>query len=104
MIKTITISIPHRLTQEEARTRLANGLTELKQKYAGSVAGLEENWSGNLLSFRLTAVGQSITGRAEVLAEAVKLDIDLPWLLAMFAEKFKPQVETEARKMLEQKK
>ena len=103
MNKTITISIPHRLTQEEARTRLANGLTELKQKYAGSVAGLEENWSGNLLSFRLTAVGQSITGRAEVLAEAVKLDIDLPWLIAAMAEKLRPKIEAEGRRMLEKK-
>ena len=103
MNKSITISIPHRLTQEEARTRLANGLTELKQKYAGSVAGLEENWSGNLLSFRLTAVGQSITGRAEVLAEAVKLDIDLPWLIAAMAEKLRPKIEAEGRRMLEKK-
>ena len=103
MNKTISISIPHRLTQDEARTRLQNGLTELKQKYAGQVAGLEENWTGNQLAFRLTVMGQAITGRADVLDQAVKLDIDLPWLIAAMAEKFRPRIEEEGRRMLEKR-
>src|SRR4051812_38217918 len=102
--KTLSVNIPHRLAQDEARQRLQNGITDLKSKYAGKVADVAETWNGNQMNFKMTAMGQSITGRVDVLPEAVKLDIDLPWLFAMFAEKFKPQVEAEARKMLEQKK
>ena len=56
------------------------------------------------MSFRLTAMGQAITGRVDVQPSAIKLDIDLPWLLAAFAEKFRPRIEQEGRRMLEDKK
>ena len=102
--KTISISIPHRLTQEEARSRLQKGLTDLKAQHAASIAQVSETWNGNQMSFRLTAMGQAITGRVDVLPSTIKLDIDLPWLLAAFAEKFRPRIEQEGRKMLEEKK
>ena len=102
--KTITITIPHRLTQEECRTRLQKGVADLKTQHAASIAQVSETWNGNEMSFRLTAMGQAITGRVDVQPSAVKLDIDLPWLLAAFAEKFRPRIEQEGRKMLEDKK
>jgi len=102
--KTITITIPHRLTQQEARQRLQKGLTDLKAQHAASIAQVSESWNGDQMSFRLTAMGQSITGRVDVQPSAIKLDIDLPWLLAAFAEKFRPRIEQEGRRMLEDKK
>ena len=102
--KTITITIPHRLTQAEARSRLQKGLADLKAQHAASIAQVSETWSGDQMSFKLTTMGQSITGRVDVQPSAVKLDIDLPWLLAAFAEKFRPRIEQEGRKMLEEKK
>lgn len=103
MNKTISISIPHRLTQEEARTRLQSGVADLRTKFAGNVASVQETWTGNRMDFRLSAMGQPITGRVDVQAEAVKIDIDLPWLIATLAEKFRPKIEQEGRKMLEKK-
>jgi hypothetical protein len=102
--KTITITIPHRLSQDECRARLQKGITDLKAQHAASIAQVAETWSGNQMSFKLTAMGQAITGRVDVQPSAVKLDIDLPWMLAMFAEKFRPRIEQEGRKMLEEKK
>lgn len=103
MNKTISISIPHRLTQEEARTRLQSGVADLRTKFAGNVTSVQETWTGNRMDFRLSAMGQAITGRVDVQAEAVKIDIDLPWLIATLAEKFRPKIEQEGRKMLEKK-
>ena len=100
MSKTLSVSIPHRLTQDEARTRLQNGIADLKTKHAAQLANVQEQWDGNRMTFALKAAGQSVSGRLEVLPEAVKLDVDLPWLVAMFAEKFRPRVEEEGRKLL----
>ena len=99
--KAITLTIPHRLTQDEARRRLQTGITDLKAKHAGSFAQVAESWNGNQMSFRLSAMGQAITGRVDVQSDKVKLDIDLPWLLAAFAEKLRPRIEQEGRRMLE---
>ena len=103
MTKTITVNIPHKLGQEQARERLKTGLSDLRTKYAANVSNFEETWAGDQMSFKLTAMGQSLTGRMDVLADSVKLAIDLPWLLAAFAEKLRPNIEREGRKMLEQK-
>ena len=101
--RTITITVPHRLTQQQARERLESGIADLRTKHSGKLASVQEEWNGNQLDFRLAAMGQSVTGRLDVLPNAVKIDVDLPWLLAAFAEKFRPQVEAEAKKMLEKK-
>ena len=101
--KTITISIPHRLGQEEARRRIQSGIAELHGKYAAQVGSFTETWNANRMEFRMSVMSQAITGRAEVLADAVKLEIDLPWLLATLAEQLRPRIEQEGRRLLEQK-
>ena len=103
MKKTLTVSIPHKLTQQEARQRLQSGFAEMKTKYAGKIADLQETWNGDRMEFKVVAAGQTITGRLEVLPEVVKVEADLPWLVAVFAEKFRPKIEEEGRKMLEKK-
>ena len=37
------------------------------------------------------------------LPPAVKVEVELPWLLAAMAEKLRPRIEEEGRKMLEEK-
>jgi len=101
--KTLSISIPHRLTQDEARTRIQKGVAELREKHAKQLGNVTEAWEGNHCEFALSVMGQSIKGRADVLSDAVKLEVDLPWLVAAFAEKFRPTIEAEGRKMLEKK-
>jgi hypothetical protein len=39
-----------------------------------------------------------------VLPVAIKVDINLPWLLAALAEGFLPRIKQEGRRMLEDKK
>ena len=46
---------------------------------------------------------QTINGRIDVEATVVKVELELPWLLAAMAEKIRPQIEQEGRKMLEEK-
>jgi len=98
--KTITLSVPHRLTPEEARTRIQNTLAGLKNQHAAKLAQVEERWTGDHMDFRLAVMGQSVTGRVDVRANVVDLAIDLPWILAMFAEKVRGEVQREGTKLL----
>jgi hypothetical protein len=104
MNKTITLTIPHKLTQDEARTRLQHGIADMRGKFGDKVANVQETWNGNQMSFRLSALGQAVTGRVDVQPEAVRLDVDLPWILAVLVDKVRPQIEQEGRRMLEAKK
>jgi putative polyhydroxyalkanoate system protein len=101
--KTITVTLPHRLTQDQARQRIQDGIADLRRTHGSKLAGVQEQWTGNRLDFQLQAMGQHISGRVDVLPEHVRIDVDLPWMLAMLAGGFKQRVEAEGRKLLEQK-
>ncbi|MGB7159394.1 MAG: polyhydroxyalkanoic acid system family protein [Tepidisphaeraceae bacterium] len=99
--KTINLSIPHRLSPDEARTRIQNTLAGLKSQHAAKLAQVNDRWTGNHMDFRLAVMGQSVSGRVDVGASAVDLAIDLPWILAMFAERVRGEVQREGTKLLE---
>jgi hypothetical protein len=101
MAKTITVTVPHRLSQEEAKRRVVSGIADARTKFASMTKGVQENWDGERMNFTLSTMGQSITGRVDVEPQHVKLEVDLPLILAMFADKVRPRIEEEGRKLLD---
>ena len=103
MAKPVAVEIPHKLGEAEAKARLVNGLADARTKYGNYLKNFTETWNGNHMEFAGSVMGQHLTGRIDVLPQSVRVEVDLPLLLAMFAKKFIPQVEAEGRKMLEKK-
>jgi putative polyhydroxyalkanoic acid system protein len=103
MSKPLVVSIPHQLGKDEAIRRLKGGLGQLKEKTDGKLAAVEDSWSDNRADFRLAVLGQTASGNLEVLEDSVRLEVQLPWLLAMVAEKVRPLIEKQGHLMLEKK-
>jgi putative polyhydroxyalkanoate system protein len=101
--KTIDVSIPHRLGRDEARTRLKSGVERLQSQFGGQVAQIQHTWSDYRADFAFAAMGQGITGRLNVEDEAIKLSVDVPWMLAVLADKIKGKIESEGKRLLEKK-
>ena len=101
--KTIDVSIPHRLGRAEARSRLQSGAERLRSQFGGQAANVQETWNGDHADFRFSAMGQSITGRLDVLDDTIKLSVDVPWIFAMIADKIRGRIEQEGRKLLGKK-
>jgi Putative polyhydroxyalkanoic acid system protein (PHA_gran_rgn) len=101
MRKTITVSLPHDLGEEEARRRLVNGLADMRSRYPNYLQNARETWNGNTMEFVASALGQTVSGRVQVQPKHVQVQVDLPLLLAMLAGKLLPQIEKEGKKMLE---
>ena len=73
-------------------------------QHMGAVAGvLSKDWAGDRLSFALSALGQQITGTIDVEDAAVRLEVLLPNLLAMMADKVKGRLKKEGQLLLEKK-
>ena len=51
----------------------------------------------------MSALGQSATGSVDVAEDYVKLEVYLPWLLAMLAETLQPLIRKEGVLLLEKK-
>jgi len=103
MSKPLVISIPHQLGKQEARRRLQDGLGSAGASFRHLFSIDEQTWTGDHLEFRVSALGQSVTGSVDVAEDYVKLEVYLPWLLAMLAETLQPLIRKEGALLLEKK-
>ena len=100
MSRQITMSFPHNLTEAEVKSRLAGAIADAKRKHPTVMGGATETWTGNRMDFRFAVMGQSVTGDVLIDPKTVHLHVNLPFLLAMLAERIKPQLEAEGKKLL----
>jgi len=106
MARPVTVNIPHGLGKDEARRRIEQGFGRVRQQLAGAVGGMlafQERWEGDRLHFEGGALGQKITGRLEVLADSVVIQLDLPAILAAIADRVAATLKSEGQKLLEKK-
>jgi hypothetical protein len=103
MSKPLVVSIPHHLGKEEAARRLKSGLASVGANFGHLFSVQEQIWTGNLLQFRIRALGQEASGSIEVAEDSVRLEIFLPWLLAKLVQSVQPLIRREGTLMLEKK-
>ena len=104
---TIDVRVPHSLGKTEAKRRLQAGFGDAKTKasnLAGGKATIDERWDGDRMTFEVGAMGQTLTGWADVEEDAVHVYVVLPKLLAAVAGKLKdtirPMIEKKTRDVL----
>src|SRR5215813_502112 len=103
MSKSVVVSVPHRLGREEAVRRLKTGLERTRTGFGNHITVLEETWAGDHLDLRLGLLGQTTSGKIDVADDHVRIEVELPWLLAMVAEKAKALIQKQGQLMLEKK-
>ena len=103
MSKPLVVSLPHNLGKPEATRRLQGGLTQLKSQFGDKIATIQETWTGDRMDFRVGAMGQTINGFLDVMEDHVRVEVQLPWILAMVAEKAKTFIQKQGTLMLEKK-
>jgi putative polyhydroxyalkanoic acid system protein len=101
-VSKFTMSIPHNLTRDEAKRRLQGAIAQARQQY-GSLLALNERWEGDVLTFLVTAAGQSVSGQMFVEDTVVRVEAVLPWMLQMLAAPLLRRIEKQGREALENK-
>ena len=103
MSDTVTVTIGHRLGKVEAVRRLKDGLARTSGHLGALIAVEQETWQGDTLRFRMRALGQSAAASIEVLEDALRIEVSLPWLLAKAAKRLLPILRKETTLLLEKK-
>ncbi|MET0183783.1 MAG: polyhydroxyalkanoic acid system family protein [Caulobacterales bacterium] len=106
MAKPLTVTIPHQIGKAEARKRIETGFADLATKMGGSgvkFANVQQNWQNDRLHFAANVAGQKISGRLDVLEDSVKMEIDLPMILAAIGNAIRGKVQEQGRILLEDK-
>jgi len=102
MNETVTAVIPHTLGKAEAVRRLRDGFARA-HGHLGPIAIEQQTWEGDTLRFGMRALGQTATARIDVLEDALRVEVSLPWLLAKAAKRLLPILRKEATVLLEKK-
>jgi len=85
MTKPLTITIPHSLGAAEAKRRISEGIEYLRQQYAKQITRADVVWQGDRAELQVAALGQTTHARVDVSEDALRIEIDLPWLLQKLA-------------------
>jgi hypothetical protein len=103
MSRALVVLIPHRLGKPEAARRVKSGLADARQNFSRLLTVQEEVWTGDQLRFRVSAIGRVASGTIDVQDDHVRLEVVLPWLLALLADRIQPVIRANATLMLEKK-
>ena len=104
MTRPIQVTIPHDRGREEARRRIAGGFSRLADQLpGGGLAKVTESWSGDRMSFAVRAIGQTMNGHIDVLDDAVRMEVELPTILAAIAEKLRDRLQKAGQLLLTRK-
>jgi hypothetical protein len=106
MARPVTVTIPHTLGKEEAKKRISEGFDRLKSQMTGGIGAMlsfNQQWDGDRLNFEGGGLGQKLTGRLDVRADAVEFQVDLPDMLAAIADKITGKLKAEGQKLLEKR-
>ena len=72
MSKPLIVMIPHSLGKEEATRRLKTGIGRLHEQFGDKITQIEDTWTGDHLDFRVSALGQGVTGGLDVMDRAIE--------------------------------
>jgi hypothetical protein len=97
------VDIPHKLGQQEARRRIERGVGRIADHVPGG-AQAESSWEGDRLNLKVTAMGQAVSARIEVLEAVVRIEIMLPAALSFFAKPIEAMLKKKGTELLEDRR
>jgi len=103
MSETVTVLVNHSLGKAEAVRRLQQGLDRSSGQFGPMIAVEQATWTGDTLRFNMRAAGQNAAAKIDVLDDALRIEVSLPWLLAKAAQRLLPMLRREATQLLEKK-
>ncbi|MEO7299585.1 MAG: polyhydroxyalkanoic acid system family protein [Verrucomicrobiota bacterium] len=96
----INLSIPHKLSPEEAKLRITKLITETKSQFGGSVSEVKESWADNQGTFSFRAMGFAVSGNLQVEPSTVQVEINLPFAALPFKGRVESEISTRAKQLL----
>lgn len=96
----INLSFLHRLSQDEAGSRVKRLLGDLQDSYGDHIQDLRESWKGNSCTFSFQVSGFEVSGTITATPRSVDLHGELPWTATVFKSQIEDAVRRHAEKLL----
>ena len=96
----LNITVPHKLSQDEALRRIKTLLGEIKTQFADKIKDMNEQWNGNTGTFSFSAMGFSVSGKLVVNSNEVELSGNLPFAAIFLKGKIELTIRERAESLL----
>ncbi|WP_298357714.1 polyhydroxyalkanoic acid system family protein [Rhodoblastus sp.] len=96
----VTVDVKHSLGPEEAKRRVQAGIEAMKAKYGEQLSFAEVQFNDMHADVVITALGHSLKGAFDFLPDCVRVSLELPWVLALVAERAKGLIAHKTETML----
>ena len=100
MSNAIVVTVPHNLGAEAAKKRVAERIEQMRREYVDKVARSEVNWSGDTANLQVSALGQTASAKIDVLNDSLRIEVQLPWILAALSNKVRDVLTSNAKDSL----
>ncbi|HTV34500.1 MAG TPA: polyhydroxyalkanoic acid system family protein [Methylocella sp.] len=100
MANSIIITAPHKLGAQEAKRRIAEAIEKLRRDYIDKLASSEVVWNGDRADVRVVAFGQAVAGNITVFSDSLRIEVQLPWILAVLTGKIQNALKSHAEEAL----
>lgn len=96
----VSVDVKHSLGPEEAKRRVQAGIEAMKTKYGEQLSFAQVAFNDMHADVVITALGHSLKGAFDFLPDCVRVSLELPWVLALVAEKAKSLIAQKTENML----
>ena len=96
----LTVAVSHALDQDQAIERLKQRFGDLQRRFSDSVSDYEEQWDGNVLSYRFTTLGVKVQGTVAAVDSSVTVTAELPLAAMLMKGTIETQIRSELEKIL----
>jgi|SRR5690349_18236786 hypothetical protein len=103
MAEPIVVTLSHSLGRAEARRRIDGGIGRLFAHLPGA-AEVKHSWQDDRLNLQINAMGQAMSGIIDVEDNAVRIEMMLPPMLALFGKRIREALQSKGGALLEDKR
>lgn len=100
MANSIIITVPHKLGAQEAKRRIAESIEKLRRDYIDKLASSDVAWTGDSANLRVVALGQTVMGQITVFNDSLRIEVQLPLILAALTGKIQNVLKSNAEASL----
>ena len=94
------MSVPHKLSQEDAMKRIKGLLENVKREHSDKISDVREQWTDNVGTFSLSAMGFAVSGTIAVTPTDVQVSGELPFAASFFKNRIETTIRERATELL----
>jgi hypothetical protein len=99
-MRSIQVTVHHKLSEHEALSRIKHLLTKLKHDHKDKVSNINQEWHARHGKFNFTVLGFDISGTVDLHPGSIEIHGKVPLAISIFRGKIKEVLKEKGKELL----